>query len=308
MNFKGFNIIIILLFLGKLHGQQEIIFTKYIYHSLLFNPAYAGCHGFDQGTAMIQYRNQWLGLEGAPTTLLGSFEKSFAKDRLGLGISIGNESIGIDNRSDISTNFAYRIPIGKGNLAAGIRVAFSQYNADFGKLNNVNTNDPLYNNSNAQFSIFSAGFGLYYNDPDFYVGLSMPSIRALSNSDKASYKANHLYLHMGTMMGAETGLINVEPSILLAFQKAAPIQYTMGVNLWFNRQFAIGAHLRSEDAFALSSEVFLNNKLRLCLAYDFTISDIRRFENGSLEIMMAYHLYKKSRTNKIKHIRYGGRF
>jgi len=307
MTLKG--IIILLLFCcTRIVAQQEIIFTKYIYHSILFNPAYAGCHGFDQGTAMIQYRNQWLGLEGAPTTVLGSFEKSFSKDRLGLGFSVGNESIGIDNRSDISTNVAYRIPVGIGNLAGGIRIAFSHYNANFGKLKNINTNDPLYDNTNAQFSIFSTGFGLYYNDPNFYIGLSMPAIKALSNSDKATFKANHLYIHMGTMMGAETALINVEPSLLVSYQKAAPLQYTLGVNLWYNRQFAIGAHLRSEDAFALSSEIFMNDKWRLCLAYDFTISDIRRYETGSLEIMMAYHLYKKSKINKIKHIRYGGRF
>jgi len=303
-------IIIFSLFLWScpISAQQEIIFTKYIYHALYFNPAYAGCHGFGQGTAMIQYRNQWMGLEGSPATLMGSVEHSLANDRVGLGLTLGRESIGIDARTDMSANFAYRIPISKGNLAGGIRVGFSHYISDFTKLQNVQIGDPLHESNNNQFSIFSSGFGLYYNEQRFFIGLTMPAVAALSNKDKSSFKARHLYFHTGGMMGPESNLINVEPSLLVSYQKAAPIQYTLGLNVWYNRQFAIGAHLRSGDAFALSTEMFLMDRLRMSLSYDFTISDIRNYESGSLEVMVAYHLYKAPKIKKIKHIRYGGRF
>lgn len=297
-----------LLLSSNISAQQEIIFTKYIYHALYFNPAYAGCHGFDQGTAIIQYRNQWIGLEGSPVTLMGSFEHSLAKDRLGLGFTIGREIIGIESRTDVSTNFAYRIPVGKGNLAGGIRVGLSQYSSDFNQLKNVQIGDPLHEDNNNKFSIFSSGFGLYYNEQNFFIGLTMPAIAALSRADKSTFKARHLYLHTGGMLGAKTNFVNVEPSLLVSYQEAAPIQYTLGLNVWYNRQFAIGAHLRSGDAFALSSEMFLMDKLRMTVSYDFTISDIRNYESGSFEIMMGYHLYRASKTKKIKHIRHGGRF
>lgn len=168
MRYALIIISLMLLLSSNVSAQQEIIFTKYVYHALYFNPAYAGCHGFDQGTAMIQYRNQWMGLEGSPTTLMGSIEHSLAKDRVGLGFTIGRESIGIDSRSDMSANFAYRIPMGKGNLAGGIRVGFSHYISDFNKLKNVQIGDPLHEDNNNQFSIFSSGFGLYYNEQNFF--------------------------------------------------------------------------------------------------------------------------------------------
>ena len=296
------------LWVGCLVAQQEMILTKYTYNSLLFNPAYAGSHGYGQGTAILQYRNQWIGLEGAPTTYLIAGEASVAKDKVGVGLSIGRERIGIDSRTDIAASYAYRTELGKGSLSAGIRTSFSQYRSDFSGIVNVEMNDPVYINPDARFGFFAVGAGLYYNAENAYIGISIPAATVISGSQGSSFSTRHLYMHAGMMLGNDYGTIQTEPSFLLAYQHAAPLQITLGLNLWYKQQFAIGGHFRSQDAFALSSEMFLQQQYRIAIAYDFTISDIQRFSDGTFEVMMAYHFYKKPDIKRIKHLRHGGRF
>ena len=292
-------------FAGILNCQQEIILTKYNYNAILFNPAYAGSHGFGQGTALLQYRGQWIGFEGAPSTYLLAGEASIFDDRVGVGLSIGRENIGIESRTDIAGNYAYRTEIGNGSLAVGIRSSYSRYRSDFSGLVNVEKNDPIYNKPDAGFGLFAVGAGLYYNAENAYIGIAVPAAAVVSGSQGSSFSTRHMYMHAGMMMGNELSTINVEPSALIAYQKAAPLQITLGLNLWYKQLFAIGGHFRSQDAFALSSEIFLLQQYRIAMAYDFTISDLQRFSDGTLEVMMAYHFYKKP---DIKRIRHGGKF
>lgn len=289
-------------------AQQEIILTKYTFTSLLFNPAYAGSAGYEQGSVLMQFRNQWIGFKGAPTTFLAGGEMSLANDKVGVGIMMGRESIGIDSRTEISTNYAYRVEIGNGNLALGIRAAWSFYQSNFSDVINIEINDPIFDRPNANYHLFSVGSGLYYNTENFYAGISIPSLSVLSGQNGNSFKTKHFYAHVGTMLGNDGSLLKLEPSFLFSYQKAAPLQMTLGINLWIDGRFAIGGHLRTQDALAVSAETFLLDKLRISAAYDFTTSDIQNASAGTLEFMIGYYLYRKPEGKKVRHIRHGGRF
>ena len=110
------------------------------------------------------------------------------------------------------------------------------------------------------------------------------------------------------MIGDEYSSIKFEPSILLKYQKAAPLQVTLGVNAWLTEGFAIGGHWRSKDALALSAELLLEEKYRLAAAYDFTTSELRKDTNGTIELMLGYNFNTSPETERIKNIRHGGRF
>lgn len=288
-------------------AQQEIILTKYSFNSLFFNPAYAGSHGWDEGSLNLHYRNQWLGIEGAPTTIMAGGEVSLFEDRLGLGLTIAKESIGIESRLDLGTNYAYRIDLGTGQLAGGIRVGGSFYRTDITKYEGVEPIDPLHS-IDIDYSVFTTGVGLYYHREDFYLGGAIPSIVAIGSGPGASYHERHYYLHTGIMIGDEYSSIKFEPSVLVKYQKAAPVQITLGVNAWLTESFAIGGHWRSSDAIAISTELLIDQKYRLALAYDFTTSELRKESNGTLEMMLGYNFNLSPDTQRIKNIRHGGRF
>ena len=289
-------------------AQQEIILTKYTFSSLLFNPAYAGSAGYGQGSFLLQYRNQWIGFKGAPTTFLAGGEMSIAKDKVGVGVMMGRESIGIDARTEIGTNYAYRVELGNGTLALGIRAAWSFYQSNFSDINNIEVNDPVFDRPNANYHLFSVGTGLYYNTENFYAGVAIPSLSVLGGKNGNSLKTRHIYAHMGTMLGNEGSFLKLEPSFLFSYQKAAPLQMTVGLNLWIDGRFAIGGHLRTQDAIAVSAEVFLLETLRMSAAFDFTTSNIQNASTGTLEFMIGYYLFRKPEGKRVRHIRHGGRF
>lgn len=304
------NIIYItaILFCGiSISAQQEIILTKYTFNSMFFNPAYAGSHGWDEGSINLHYRNQWMGIDGAPTTIMANGELSVFENRVGLGFSLAQESIGIENRFEVSSNFAYRVEMGRGQLAGGIRVGGSFYGSDFGKLNNVETGDQVHLDD-VNYKVFTTGMGVYYSEKNFYIGASIPAIVAIGDKPGIGYRERHYYAHSGMMFDNDFSDLKFEPSVLIKYQKAAPLQVTLGVNTWFTKEFAIGVHWRSSDAIALSTELLFDKKYRLGLAYDFTLSELNEQSNGTLELMLGYDFSTSPDVVRIRSIRHGGRF
>jgi type IX secretion system PorP/SprF family membrane protein len=286
------------------NAQQELILTKYTYNSMFFNPAYAGSHGFNQGTALVHYRNQWIGFKGAPTTLVGGGEISAFNNRVGFGLGFAGESIGVESRADIHLNTAYRIPLKRGHLAGGLRFGFSGFNNDFAKVQFEQNEPNLYEN----YNLFSIGAGFYYNTDGLYVGISVPTLAVASKSKAIGDRVNHIYFHTGFMIGDEYSKVKFEPSVLFKFEQSVPLQFTFGVNAWFSDDFAIGAHFRSQDAIALSSELHFLKNYRVGLAYDFTTSDVRKYSDGTLEFLLGYTFNTTPNNPRIKSLRYGGRF
>ncbi|MBL0343396.1 MAG: PorP/SprF family type IX secretion system membrane protein [Bacteroidetes bacterium] len=72
-------------------AQFEPQFTQYMFNEMFINPAYAGSR--EQISATMVYRNQWVGLEGAPKTQTASIHGPLMNKKLGLGLTIMNESI-----------------------------------------------------------------------------------------------------------------------------------------------------------------------------------------------------------------------
>jgi type IX secretion system PorP/SprF family membrane protein len=292
----------------QLFGQQELILTKYTYNSMFFNPAYAGSHGYGEGSVVAHYRNQWLSLEGAPKTIMIGAESSLAKNRLGVGLGIVREQIGVESRTDVTANTAYRIKLSKGFLAGGLRASFQNFSNDFTKLKIKDGGDVSYL-PNTGFNLFNIGTGLYYNNDGFYVGFAVPTLAVLG-STKAGIgdRALHMYIHTGMMIGDEYSSIKFEPSLLVKRVTNVPLQFTLGVNAWFSEDFAIGAHFRSQDALALSSEFHFAKNYRIAVAYDFTLSEIKKYSDGSLELLLGYRFNSSPNDPKVKNLRHGGRF
>ena len=72
MSFKiSFSVVLLLismfLIIPSVQAQQDSQYTQYMYDTHSINPAYAGSRG--SLSIMGVYRNQWVGLEGAPKTL-----------------------------------------------------------------------------------------------------------------------------------------------------------------------------------------------------------------------------------------------
>ena len=90
------------------------MFTKYMFNTLSFNPAYAGTKDYLSATAIV--RDQWLtwnkGTDsyggGAPVTYTANVHSPF-KQNTGLGAYLSQDRIGSTAYTDLRLCYAYRL-------------------------------------------------------------------------------------------------------------------------------------------------------------------------------------------------------
>src|SRR5882757_1466788 len=67
-------------------AQQHPMYSQYMFNMMNINPAYAGSRGVLTATAL--YRNQWVGIEGAPQTTSLGFDMPIKNKKIGLGFQL----------------------------------------------------------------------------------------------------------------------------------------------------------------------------------------------------------------------------
>ena len=95
------------LFNTSLVGQQQPITDMYIFEGSTINPAYAGTQV--QLSATLIHRNQWVNFPGAPVTNLFSANTSFMQNKVGAGLMIYNDQIGIHHDIGLYAQYSYKI-------------------------------------------------------------------------------------------------------------------------------------------------------------------------------------------------------
>jgi len=291
----------------KTMAQQDPMYTQYMFNMLPLNPAYAGSRDVVSMTAL--YRNQWVNLPGAPQTTTFSIDAPIKKEKIGIGINVFNDRIGIFNNTSINAMGSYRIRLKKSTLAFGIQAGATQMSANYGGVrtsNLGNGGDPVFEqNFNAWLP--NIGAGVYYSSDRFYVGLSLPHLldNKISNYVKnqqvvdgyfGASQFRHVFLIGGYVFQLNRDLV-LKPSLIYKFVEGAPMQLDLNCNLWIYDKFGIGASYRSIDAVSLLFEVQATQQIRFGYAFDYSHTRLRTFSYGSHEIMVRYEFgYNKSKV------------
>ena len=159
-------------------AQQDPMFTKYMFNSLHYNPAYAGAK--DHLAIGLLYRNQWFGIDGGPTTQTFTIHTPLKNERVGVGFSAYNDAVGPTNQMGANFSYAYRIPMGaggRGKLAIGLQGGVTNWRADWNKLTLADSNpDEAFSEVQPSYWLPNFGAGIYYYTPKFYVGFSSPHL------------------------------------------------------------------------------------------------------------------------------------
>src|SRR5688572_13511687 len=165
----------------QLAAQQDPMYSQYMFNMLSVNPAYAGSR--DMLSATLLYRKQWVGIDGAPTTITFTADTPIKDQRMALGANIVSDKIGISKTMMINLTYAYRIRLANGGiLSFGLQGGINQYRADYSSVSTYYPGldpppvvDPAF--STATGSIFpNFGFGSYYYTGRFYAGVGVPKM------------------------------------------------------------------------------------------------------------------------------------
>src|SRR5690606_6091028 len=103
-------LLLLLAFFGSIElvsGQQQQQFTQYMYNPLSLNSGYVTDQKLEAG---IIHRSQWVGIDGAPSTQSLTIAGRTGR-RVGLGLTMMNESIGLANNLDFNGVYSYNIQL-----------------------------------------------------------------------------------------------------------------------------------------------------------------------------------------------------
>ena len=116
---KLFLLILPLLGTAPLWAQQDVMISQYLFNGLLINPGYAGSHPYTSSSLL--HRSQWNQFDGAPTTSVVALDGALRNNSMGVGILMVHDQIGLTTQTDVAVNFAYRMRLGAGRLALGLK-------------------------------------------------------------------------------------------------------------------------------------------------------------------------------------------
>ena len=277
---------------NSIFAQQEAMYTQYMFNTLAVNPAYAGSRNVISATALL--RKQWSGMDGAPKTSTFTIDAPIHNKKVGLGLQLFKDKVGIVSNSGAVATYAYRIRMAEASLAFGIQGSLSQHRADYTSVmlteDGVGDDPAFSNNVNKTFLNFGAG--VYYNSDKFYVGLSspqlMPNVLPSYNNNTSQSKLNRQYFHLFLMSGYVVSLSEdfaLKPSVLVKAVQGAPIEGDFNANLWIKNAFSIGAQYRTNANISGLVEIQATPQIRFGYAYDHSITNIKRYSH---EIMLRY--------------------
>ena len=316
------SVIVFSFIFGAVAAQQVPMYSQYIMNGFLINPSFAGRDGYT--TVNLTVREQWVGMEGAPSTYAASFQTRILRNsyiskstsvrkklikptkggKVGVGGYLFNDNNGIMRRTGLQAAYAYHIAMGQtggypNDLAFGLALTAYQFAIKTDGLI-YDPDDPLLNSIDRSVFITDFNFGTSYTTSKYYVGFAMTNILrgSLLFGDSSSTRRTELghYFLTGGVKFPLSGDWILEPS---AFIKSSDmlfkaIQLDLTSRVYYKDDYWAGLSWRTNDAIILMMGLKYD-KFYFAYAFDFTMTDIRTQSFGSHELTLAVKFGESAR-------------
>lgn len=290
---KGLLTVLLLGAMGAVHAQQDAQYTQYMYNTVSVNPAYAGSRGHLSIAAL--YRNQWLGLDGAPETQTLNIHTPMGYRGVGLGISVVNDKIGPTSETYFDVDFSYTIYTSfEGRLSFGLKASAHMLDIRYSELDEFEIDPQLQSQQDIQNKFSpNIGAGVYYHTDRFYAGLSAPRILETTHFDESSVSTAKEQINLYAITGYVWDLnpfLKFKPTLLTKVVQGAPLQVDLSANFMLNERFIGGVAYRWDAAFSGLFGFMVSDQFMIGLAYDREITELgaATFNDGSFEVILRY--------------------
>lgn len=297
-------VLLLVMISQQVFSQQSAQFTQYISNELLINPAYAGAE--EALSVSLLHRAQWSEVEGAPTTQSLTAHSLFKSSKVGLGLAVVNDKIGIHNILTASTSFAYRIQLKEETyLSFGLRFGLNQKKSDYNSLSGQiqNPNDPKLNGSNLSETDFEFGSGIYLVTPKLNMGISMPNMlyKPLeSDSIDNSFLNNNIYFLFRYGISMSNNLI-LQPGFLIKYTYGLPMSMDINLATVVNNVLLIGISYRIQESINPIIQAKITPQFKIGYAFDYPLSAVNSYGSNSHEFMISYLFsFSKHKVSKLR--------
>jgi type IX secretion system PorP/SprF family membrane protein len=283
-------LIIFLLFSHQITAQQVPQYTMYMFDRAVINPAYAGSSDYMVYT--LKHRNQFVGMEGAPTTQVFNFHMPIQRRTMGIGAKFMHDKIAIMQSIQASAYYAYHLNLSGGKLSLGLEAGINRRTINYAGLNLHHQFDNVLPAGISSAIVPDVSWGIYYSKQDFYIGFSqihMLNARFTENEEITS--DSRMYNHTNLLIGHAKELNNklsFQPSVLVKLLPANLLQLDFNALIYYNNLAAIGIQYRTSDAIIALLRFNIGDDLRISYSYDITTSKLSPYSKGAHEILVSY--------------------
>jgi len=277
------------------YGQQDPMYTQYMFNTLSVNPAYAG--SYDALSLVGLYRTQWVGLDGAPVTQTFTVHTPVHRTRMGLGLSVVNDAIGPVHQTQFFVDYSYTIDLSAvDRLSFGLKGGFGLYSGDLSVLDRQELIDPLAVDLKGEW-MPNIGVGIYYHSERGYLGLSAPKLLRQTltvNGEELGTILPHFFLIGGYLLPINQSLL-FKPSFLVKAVEGAPLSVDLTGMVYLQERLGLGLSYRHGDSFSGLLQVFFTPSLWLGYSYDYTLTPLKDYNSGTHEISLGYDFWYKGK-------------
>src|SRR5690349_8085136 len=177
MNLKPFLLSVIFIGVsGIALAQQNLVYNHYFLNPYLYNPSYIAPNGYTE--LYLNYRKQWAGIDGAPTTATLNFHLPI-NYKMGIAATAYQDEAGVLRTTTALLSYGYQIYLGKNTstvhkLAFGLSVGYTMSYIPLDKVQNGDVPDNALSNNNT--SSMDGQFGMHYQLKNFRLSFAIPRL------------------------------------------------------------------------------------------------------------------------------------
>ncbi len=292
---KIYILLAISILAGTLYAQQLSLNSQYSFNRFLINPAVAGNQ--DYIPLRLTARQQWIGIDGAPSIQSISGHTKLAGKNMGIGGYVFIDRFGPETKIGLQISYSYIMNMGFGEntkLALGIAARGVQYKLDYTELKATDYNDALLGPEAESTFVPDADLGVYMYSKTYFVGFSAAQLISMDMNLVNTLNKNALARHFNIMAGYKYKLdesFEIEPSVYVKYTPSAPVNIDINARVIYQDNYWAGLSYRTSNTLSVMVGMQYKNFV-FGYAYDYSMSEIKHYQGGSHEIVLGYNISK----------------
>ncbi|MGL1885560.1 MAG: type IX secretion system membrane protein PorP/SprF [Reichenbachiella sp.] len=280
---------------NSLSAQDQGIYSQFFMNPYIINSAYVGSTGYS--TFFGTYRQQWVGLEGAPQSMYLSFHTPL-ENNLSIGGYAYNDNIDFINTSGGKITGGYLMQLDRKQFVRfGLSVGggYSGYDVEAG-------NDPaLATLSGTSFVTADIGATYYYNN--FNVGISVPNLIGRETVSAESFSPIRFAPYENITINANyrhfiNKTLSIEPHVIYRFSYVDMPQYEVAVIAHLGHVVWAGLNYRQDYGMAALAGFKIKEEWAIGFSYEYGATELDGFSSGTFELSLGYNMGKKKKKQK----------
>lgn len=288
MRMRVIILFVVLLISCKVSAQNRVNYSQYMHNHQIFNPAFVDESKNIGGS--ILYRNQWMGIEGTPSSFIGDAYYGFRNHNFNLQFL--HDKITVFKHLEIGASYSYSIKLNRDTkMAFGLKASFNQQTANYDQLTFFDGTDPGMSGTIRKLGV-NFGAGMFVRSKHWHVGFGAPYIFNNGNIGANTTMFGDLtYQHFfltGGYRFVQDDYFQFYPTAMIKWTKGAPMAMSFDMNFLMRNRFWASAGYRIDNTVIMSFGMLFFEDFKVVYSYDLGLGKVNRFGGMTHEISLGY--------------------